>query len=73
MAFNSWGREASQQGDQMSRNLILAAGALLWTAFAIDAVLHVATGDVMAPAVAGLVGLVWLTMRRVQHALTQTA
>ena len=57
----------------MSRNLILAVGALLWIAFAIDAVFHVATGDVMAPAVAGLVGLVWLTTRRLQRALTQTA
>ena len=53
----------------MSRNLILAVGALLWGAFALDAAFHVATGDWMAPAFAVVVGLVWLTNRGVKRTL----
>jgi hypothetical protein len=50
----------------MSRNLILAAGTFLWTVFAIDAIVHVATGFWIAPVVAGFVGVAWVAMRRVQ-------
>jgi Flp pilus assembly protein TadB len=55
-----------QQGDPMSRNLILATGTFLWTAFAVDAIVHVATGFWIAPAVAGIVGVVWVAMRRMR-------
>jgi hypothetical protein len=50
----------------MSRNLILATGTFLWTAFAVDAIVHVATGFWIAPAVAGIVGMVWVAMRRMR-------
>jgi hypothetical protein len=62
--------QTTLQEGHMSRNKILAAGALLWSVFAVDAALHVANGDWMAPAVAGLVAAVWVTNRRVKRALT---
>jgi hypothetical protein len=36
----------------MSRNLTIAIGTLLWVSFAVVALLHVALGDWMGPAVA---------------------
>jgi hypothetical protein len=52
----------------MSRNLILATGTLLWTAFAVDAIAHVATGFWIAPAVAVAVGVAWIAVRRIRRA-----
>lgn len=39
----------------MSRNLTIALGVLLWTIFAIDALIHVAEGKWMVPALAVVV------------------
>jgi hypothetical protein len=50
----------------MSRNFMIAMGAMLWTAFAVDAIVHVATDFWIAPAVAGIVGVVWVAMRRMR-------
>ena len=50
----------------MSRKHILAIGALLWAAVAVDAIVHLATGDWIAPAVAGVAGVGYVTLRRVQ-------
>jgi hypothetical protein len=52
----------------MSRNVILAMGTLLWTVFAVDAIVHVATGFWIAPVVAVLVGLGWVAIRRMRQA-----
>jgi hypothetical protein len=57
----------------MSRNLILATGTFLWTVFAVDAIVHVATGFWIAPAVAGLVGVAWVAMRRVRVHVRRSA
>jgi hypothetical protein len=57
----------------MSRNLILAIGALLWGAFAVDAIIHFGTGDWIAPTVAMIVGATWIALRRMQQRLPETA
>ena len=70
------GREASQQGDKMSRNRILATGAVLWTIAAADALVHLAAGDWMAPALMGVVGIVgagWIVLRHGRRSLTVDA
>ncbi len=36
----------------MSRNLVLALGTLLWVSFAIDAILHLISGNWIVPALA---------------------
>jgi hypothetical protein len=66
--------DASQQGEQMDRNLILAAGALLWTVAALDAVTHLMAGDLVAPALmatAGIVGGASIAMRARRRRLVQ--
>jgi hypothetical protein len=52
-----------EEEDQMTREQILVAGALLWTVFAVDAISHIATGDWIAPAAAVIVGLTWVALR----------
>jgi hypothetical protein len=58
------GREGASQGDLMSRKLILVTGALLWTLVALDVVIHMAIGDLLVPAVIGIIGVSWLAVRR---------
>jgi hypothetical protein len=73
------GREASKQGDKMSRNQILVAGVILWSAFAIDVVAHLSWGDWAAPMVAMVVGILATAMvamrrvRRVRRSLSQAS
>jgi hypothetical protein len=55
--------EASQQGDQMSRNFILALGAFMWTLVAVDAISHLATGDFLVPAVMAVLAFTWTGLR----------
>jgi hypothetical protein len=57
----------------MSRNLILTIGAVLWSAFAVDALGHSVSGDWMFPAVAIVVGVTWLVLRRNRLRRPQTA
>jgi hypothetical protein len=52
----------------MSRNLMIAVGALLWTTFAVDAIVHVAIGFWIAPVVAAFAGLAYVAVRRAQRA-----
>ena len=52
----------------MTRDQILVAGALLWTVFVVDAISHIATGDWIAPTVAGVIGVAWIGLRRAQFA-----
>ena len=50
----------------MSRNFILAMGALLWGLAALEAFVHLAEGDLMTPAVMGsaaIIGVAWIAMR----------
>jgi predicted dinucleotide-binding enzyme len=54
----------------MSRNLILAMGALLWTIVIIAVIGHVMVGETISPALALLGGLVWVAARRAQRAVT---
>jgi ABC-type uncharacterized transport system permease subunit len=51
----------------MSRNQILVAGALLWSAFAIDVVAHLSWGDWAAPMVAVVVGILATALVAVRH------
>jgi hypothetical protein len=51
----------------MTRNSILAIGAVLWAAVAVDTVVHVAIGDWIAPAIAALVGVAFVAARRVRR------
>jgi hypothetical protein len=53
----------------MSRNSILAIGAVLWTAVAVDTAMHVAIGDWIAPAIAALVGVAVLVALRVRRSV----
>ena len=52
----------------MSRNLLLAMGALLWASFAVVTILHAIAGDPMGPVVAVIVVTIvvalWHTRRR---------
>ena len=52
------------KGTTMSRNLMIAMGAILWTAFVVDAVVHVAIGYWIAPAVAGIARVSYVAIRR---------
>ena len=50
----------------MDRNVILVAGALLWTVAAVVAVGHIVAGDLIAPALmatAAMVGSAWIALR----------
>jgi hypothetical protein len=57
-------------GSKMSRNFILAMGALLWTIVAIAVVGHVMVGETISPALALIGGVVWVAVRRAQRVLT---
>jgi len=57
----------------MSRNQILTAGAILWAAVAVDVIVHLALGDLVVPAIIGIVGTSWVAIRRPRRKLTETA
>jgi hypothetical protein len=57
----------------MSRNLILAIGALLWATLGAVAAFHIVTGDWMPLVFAGFVGTAYVASRRVRRGLTQAA
>ena len=67
------GREAPEQGDQMSRNQILTTGAILWAAVAVDVIVHLALGDLVVPAIIGIVGTSWAAIRRPRRKMAETA
>jgi hypothetical protein len=48
----------------MSRNRILAIGALLWAITAADAMGHVVSGDWIVPASMAVVAVAWVVLRR---------
>lgn len=48
----------------MSRNRILAIGALLWALTAADAIVHLATGDLFVPAGMAVIAGAWVVLRR---------
>jgi hypothetical protein len=58
----------------MSRNRILAAGALLWTVAIVDGLAHVVSGDLIAPAVMAILGIAgasWIVLRRGRRSLSE--
>jgi len=65
------------QGDNMSRNLILAVGALLWTVAILDGLVHLATGAwpvTVAMVVAGIAGAALIAVRqRARRTVTEDA
>ena len=55
------------QGDNMSRNLILIVGALLWSVTILDGLAHLATGAwpvTVAMVVTGIAGAALIAVRR---------
>ena len=52
--------------DQMSR-FILVFGAICWAGVLVDAVVHLAAGDVLVPAAMGLAFILWLTLRQLHE------
>jgi hypothetical protein len=48
---------------------MLAIGAVLWTAVAIDTAVHLAIGDWIAPAIATLVGIAVVVALRVRRSV----
>jgi hypothetical protein len=55
------------QGDKMSRNGIIATGALLWTVAIADGVAHAVSGDLLAPALMVIVGVVSVIVIAARH------
>jgi hypothetical protein len=58
----------------MSRNQILAAGAVLWTVTIVDGLAHLVSGDLIAPAamvIVGIAGTSWIVMRRGRRGLSE--
>jgi hypothetical protein len=58
----------------MSRNRILAAGALLWTVAIVDGLAHFVSGDLIAPAVMAILGVAgasWIVLRRGRRGLSE--
>jgi len=48
----------------MSRNLMLAIGAFLWTVVAVQETVRMVTGDWTATALVAAVGIAWVALRR---------
>jgi hypothetical protein len=47
----------------MSRNTILVLGAICWTGVAVDVLIHLIAGDVVAPAAMGIALVFWMVLR----------
>ena len=52
----------------MSRNVLLVFGVICWTGAAADAVLHLAAGDLLVPAVMAFAFVAWVAIRRRHYA-----
>jgi hypothetical protein len=57
----------------MSRKQILTAGAILWAAVGVAVIVHLAAGDLVVPAVVGIVGASWMAIRRPRRKLLEAA
>jgi hypothetical protein len=55
----------------MSRNVIFATGAVLWAIDVIDAAVHIAGGDWVAPGLAAIVGVTWIALRWPRRSLAE--
>jgi hypothetical protein len=64
---NNHMRSLPARVEEMTRNSMLAIGAVLWTAVAVDTALHVASGDWIAPAIAAVVGVAIVVALRVRR------
>jgi hypothetical protein len=54
--------ETTGTGDQMSRTFILIFAGVCWAGVAVDALVHLAMGDAVVPAVMGLAFVAWATL-----------
>jgi hypothetical protein len=57
----------------MSRNQIRGAGAILWAVVAVDAMVHLAAGDLVVPAAMMIVGVSWVAIRWPRRKLPEPA
>jgi hypothetical protein len=57
----------------MSRNRILATGALMWAAVALDAIGHAVNGDWVVPSGMVIVTAAWLVLRRPSRRLAEAS
>jgi hypothetical protein len=57
----------------MSRNFVLALGALLWAGVAVDGFAHIVGGDLITPAVVGIGGTIWAAVRWPRQKLAEAA
>ncbi len=57
----------------MSRNHILFIGALLWTAVAVDTIVHLALGEWIAPAIAAVLAVAFIAWRRARRPAAEAA
>jgi len=57
----------------MSRNQIRGAGAILWAVVAVDAMVHLAAGDLVVPAAMTIVGVSWVAIRWPRRKLPEPA
>jgi len=57
----------------MSRNRILATGALMWAVVAVDAIGHAVTGDWVVPSGMVVVTAAWVVLRRPTRRLAEAS
>ena len=50
------------QGDKMTRNQILAVGALLWTVVIVEGIARFVSGDLVAPALMAIVAIIGVSV-----------
>ena len=50
----------------MNRTFLLVSGVLCWTVVAIDAAVHVLSGDMVAPTGMAIVFVLWVGLRQLQ-------
>ena len=63
----------AQEGDEVSRNVVLYAGVLAWGGVLVDTLFHAAIGDPVIPAVFGIITLGWFALRRPQLAFRKVS
>jgi hypothetical protein len=60
--------ETTGTGDQMSRTFILIFAGVCWAGVAVDALVHLAVGDLVIPAAMGLAFAAWAMLFRRHYA-----
>jgi hypothetical protein len=60
--------ETTGTGDQMSRNFVLIFAGVCWAGVAVDALVHLAVGDLVIPTGFALAFVAWATLFRRHYA-----